>query len=102
MGEPTVLVCKADPGDPDSVLAADPEAAKCGLYAPERRPDVSVADHGSILTFTPRTTAGRRWIDENVSSVIDETTWFGGGLVVEPRYAGDLARGMAQDGLVVA
>jgi hypothetical protein len=40
--------------------------------------------------------AARDWIAENVS---DDAQWFGGALMVEHRYASDLAEGMAGDGL---
>jgi len=60
--------------------------------------DVQVSNEGSLFLFTPLTTAAREWINENVTG---ETTWFGNALVVEHRYAGDLAQGMAGDGLEV-
>jgi len=44
------------------------------------------------------TPAARAWIEENVS---EESMWWAGGLVVESRYARDLAAGMLADGLRV-
>jgi hypothetical protein len=62
-------------------------------------PDVRVENHGSIFIFQPMTPEARQWIDDHVTG---EHMFYAGGLVVEPRYAGDLAAGMQDDGLVVA
>jgi hypothetical protein len=61
--------------------------------------DVCIENHGSLFVFQPLTPAARTWIEENVS---EESTWWAGALVVEPRYARDLAAGMLADGLHVA
>jgi hypothetical protein len=61
--------------------------------------DVLVRNEGSIFLFTPTTPAAREWISENVQP---NTQWFGASLVVEHRYAADLAVGMRADGLVLA
>ena len=50
------------------------------------------------MGLRPVTDAGREWLDENVS---DDAQWFGGALVVEPRYVADIVVGMRQDGLEV-
>lgn len=63
----------------------------------QQQVDVLVENHGSIFVFQPLTQAGRDWIAEN----IPEPVWFGGGLCVEHRYAGDIAAGMQADGLVL-
>lgn len=60
--------------------------------------DVTVANEGSLLLFTPKTDSGRTWLEQNVES---EATWYAGSLVVEPRYARELAAGMIADGLRV-
>lgn len=60
--------------------------------------DVTVENHGSLMLFRPETDAGREWIDQHVDP--DAMRW-AGAVVVEPRYAGDLADGMVGDGLVV-
>lgn len=62
------------------------------------KPDVTVANHGSINLVTPHTDEARTWIDHNVP----EGQWFGRHLVVEPRYLENLWDGMERDGLVVA
>ena len=61
-------------------------------------PDVFVSIEGSILLFWLASSAAREWVDMNVGC--DRQT-FGDALVVEQRYAEDIARGMAADGLVV-
>ena len=60
--------------------------------------DVVVENHGSIFLFQPLTAAGEAWIAVHVS---DDATRYAGALVVEPRYARDLAAGMLADGLRV-
>ncbi len=62
------------------------------------RSDVCIENHGSLFVFRPMTPAARAWIEENVS---EESMWWAGGLVVESRYARDLAAGMLADGLRV-
>jgi hypothetical protein len=61
--------------------------------------DVLVENHGSIFVFQAMTAVARDWIDENV--VNEETQFWGGGLVVEPRYVLDLTAGMREAGLEV-
>lgn len=54
---------------------------------------------GNLYLFTPLTEVAREWIEENVSD--DALYWGASSLVVESRYARDLAAGMQADGLVV-
>lgn len=61
-----------------------------------RTSDVFVENHGSIFLFQPLTAAAEEWIAANVSG---EPMRYAGALVVEPRYARDLAAGMLADGL---
>lgn len=61
--------------------------------------DVRIQNEGSIFLFHPLTEAAKQWMQEHVLS--DEAQFFGKALVVEHRYAGHLAEGMANDGLVV-
>jgi len=63
-----------------------------------RKADVSIRNEGSLMLFRLETPAARAWRDEHVS---EDSIDFGGALVVEPRYAADLAHGMMADGLVV-
>ncbi len=50
------------------------------------------------MLFDLLTPAAEWWVEEHVDP---EAQWFAGALVVEHRYAYDLARGMAGDGLHV-
>jgi hypothetical protein len=61
--------------------------------------DVVVENHGSIFLFQPLTASAEAWISVHVS---DDAMRYAGALVVEPRYAHDLAAGMLADGLRVA
>ena len=61
-------------------------------------PDVLVENHFSLILFRLLTPAANQWVDENV---MDDAQFFGGALVVEPRYAHDLIDGLVADGLVV-
>lgn len=59
--------------------------------------DVRIVNHLSTVAFEPLTDAAREWIEEHVV----EPMWFGGAVMVEPRYADGLAEGMHNDGLVL-
>lgn len=61
--------------------------------------DVTIENHSSLMLFRLHTDRAREWVDEFVS---DDAQFFGGALVVEPRYASNLANGMADDGLEIA
>jgi hypothetical protein len=61
--------------------------------------DIQITNHGSIFLFAPLTNAASDWIDENVDP---GAQWLGGSLAVEPRYASDLANGMADAGLDIS
>lgn len=61
--------------------------------------DVTVQYEGTVFLFHALTRRARRWIEAYVAG--GETTWFGNVLVVEHRYAGEIARGMAESGLRV-
>jgi hypothetical protein len=51
-------------------------------------PDIFVRCEGTIFLFEPLTVAAKRWIAENVQT---DAQWFGNALVVEWRFAGELA-----------
>lgn len=61
--------------------------------------DLRVENHGSIFRFIPLTDFAREWIGEHVSEEGYHPAW--PELVVEHRYAADLAQGMAGDGLIL-
>lgn len=60
-------------------------------------PDVRIRKEGQTLyVFEPLTDAGKDWIKDNTP---DDSPTIGDSLVVEHRYAVDLAGGMLDDGL---
>ncbi len=61
--------------------------------------DISIENHGTIFLFRLNTPAAAEWVSENVQS---DAQFFGDALVVEHRYAQDLAAGMSEAGLVLA
>ena len=63
-----------------------------------RTSDVIVENHGSVFLFQPLTASAAAWIAEHIA---DDAMRYAGALVVEPRYARDLAAGMLADGLRV-
>lgn len=60
--------------------------------------DVEISNDGSIYLFTLKSPQAREWVEDNVS----EPQYFAGRLVVEARYAVDLAQGMLDAGLRLA
>ena len=62
-------------------------------------PDVLVCNEGTVFLFCPLTSRSKEWIDHHVQP---DTQWFGNVLVVEHRFAWDLAQGMKDAGLVLA
>lgn len=60
--------------------------------------DFTIQNEGSIYLFRPLTPAAAAHIEENVS---EEAQWFGGALVVEHRYAGDLAAQLQEEGFTL-
>lgn len=60
--------------------------------------DVSIENHGSVFLFRLNTQAASGWVADNVQP---DAQFFGHALVVEPRYARELAVGMVADGLEV-
>ena len=62
-------------------------------------PDVSLAFHGSLAFITPLTDVAQSWVNEHL--VHEESLYWCGALVVEPRYLDPIVAGMADEGLVV-
>jgi len=60
--------------------------------------DVFIENHGSLVLLRPASDLARGWIEDNVN---DEAQFFGGALVVEPRYVENVVEGMLADGLDV-
>ena len=69
---------------------------KVGLEQVIEAIDVSVDNQGTIFLFTAQTQIAKEWINKHVPA---DATYFAGSLVVEWRYAHDLAVGMIGDGL---
>jgi len=61
-------------------------------------PDFWVSSHGTISLVHPLTKAARRWLEDHCPCGEDHL-YFGGALVVEPRYLENLLVGMAGDAL---
>jgi hypothetical protein len=64
----------------------------------QHRPvDVRIEHHGSLYLLRPLSDAAASWFVDNVGG---EVQYFGGALVAEPRYVGELLQGLRADGLV--
>jgi hypothetical protein len=59
------------------------------------RPDLALENHGSLYLVRPLTKAARKDLEENTG---DEAQWFGGALVVEPRYVADFVNAAVANG----
>lgn len=75
-------------------------AKRISTHQPPQQVDVLVEDNGTLFIFSPLTGRAKQWIEENVSQEGYQPD-FPTRLIVEHRYAFDLARGMRQDQLVV-
>ena len=60
--------------------------------------DLSFENHGTLFLARPVSERGQVWLDDHCPRGDDHTYW-GDGLVVERRYAANLARAAAGDGL---
>jgi len=63
------------------------------------RVDFIAQNEGSLVLLRPMNHAAKQWLIDNVGTPADEVQWFGGALVVEPRYLNDLVDGARADGL---
>ena len=59
---------------------------------------IIVENHGSLYLLRPDTRKAQRWLETHVS---EDVQWFGGALVVEPRYVADIVNGAREAGLEV-
>jgi hypothetical protein len=59
---------------------------------------IIVENHGSLYLLRPDTRTAQRWLERHVA---DDAQWFGGALVVEPRYVTDIVEGAREAGLEV-
>lgn len=65
----------------------------------QSRFDFIAQDEGSLILLRPMNAAAKQWLIDNVGTPEDEVQWFGGALVVQPRYLNDLVDGAHADGL---
>ena len=70
--------------------------------------DFEIRNEGSIFLLFPKNDAAREWIDVNIYGTDadtgipeNEVQWFGGGIVIEPRFVPDIIEGIQGDGLKV-
>jgi hypothetical protein len=64
-------------------------------------PDLSFENHGSVFLARPVSERGQAWLDDHCPWGDDHTYW-GDALVVERRYAADLAQAASDEGLEVS
>jgi hypothetical protein len=62
--------------------------------------DFTLYNHGSICVLTPSTVKGQAWTYRHFD--MDEVQMWNNGVVIEPRYVGDILDGLAEDGLTVS
>ena len=58
----------------------------------------TIENHGSIVLVRPLTNDVFGWLIENVGESGENVQWFGGALVVEPRYVEALVEGLVEGG----
>ena len=59
---------------------------------------ISIENQGSLILFHPLTEEAENWLIDHVQ---EDAQWFCGALVVEPRYAEDLAEGLRDAGFLI-
>lgn len=65
--------------------------------------DFQIANHGSIVILTPVSSEAQDWVNEHILGEGNEVQTWGSkqGIVVEPRYLGDIVEGFQAEGLTV-
>ena len=58
-----------------------------------------IENHGTIVLVRPLTPDVKAWLEENVE---EAAMWYGGALVVEPRYVEGLIEGLIEEGFVAS
>jgi hypothetical protein len=99
---------KGDLGNPtgeDVIVFSHPSSQRShsftldfGRESEQPKPDVEIMFAGSFALFEPLTNRAWSWIEEH----IEEPIYFSRALVVEQRYAKQLAKSMRADGLQLA
>jgi hypothetical protein len=69
--------------------------------ASESTPDFILTHHNSLFTLKAVSTVGERWMDEYLPVNNPETQFWGGAIVIEPRYISDILFGIQSDGLSI-
>jgi hypothetical protein len=80
----------------------DPAVSSGSSPGKRTRPDFlfsSDAFPATIYLLTPLSRRAHAWIADQIP---DDALWFGGGVVVEHRFADAILRGIAQSGLAVS
>ena len=62
-------------------------------------PDFEACNHGSIIMLTPITEAGEDWI---ACQLAEDAPRLGNSVAIEPRCFGDIAEGIARDGMIIS
>lgn len=65
-----------------------------------RKADLIVQNHGSLVLLIPRTEAGRNWVDENIGPDNGFQPYYPE-VISEPRYVPAIIGGAGDDGLIV-
>jgi hypothetical protein len=63
-----------------------------------REPDFWATDHGSVVMVAPLSAGCKEWVEQNVAT--QAWQWAGPFFACEPRMAGEVIRGMQNDGFV--
>lgn len=61
--------------------------------------DFLLANHGSVCILNAITAEACQWADDHLTD--DALRWGPSGIVIEPRYVGDIVQGIVDDGLLV-
>ena len=62
--------------------------------------DIRFERHGSIVLMRAESITGQEWLDDVVDAIL--ATWWHGSIVMESRFAGEIAAGASRDGLSIA
>ena len=61
--------------------------------------DFLLANHGSFCILSALSAGASRWVDDHLP--VDALRWGPIGIIIEPRYVGDIMQGIVDDGLLV-
>lgn len=69
------------------------------VLPPPPQVDIALENYGSLFLIRALSEAGMRWLEENVGG--EDTQYWAGAIVCEPRFVADIAIGAQAFGLVV-